>query len=105
MFVSQFRPWLCREYFQVARVLAPFILAPMSFDTTSIFTTLQFELNGYFPLFLEDYKPDWDLELSFDSFKLVFQRMSHLSINDSSGMVFEHLQDFFHFEDSTNGFL
>jgi hypothetical protein len=36
------------------------------------------ELNGYFLLFLEDYKLDQDLELSFDSFKLMFQRMSHL---------------------------
>jgi hypothetical protein len=47
-----------REYFWVARVLAPFFPTPMSFDTTSILTTLHLESHGYFSLFLEDYKPD-----------------------------------------------
>jgi hypothetical protein len=49
----------------------------MSFNTTSILVTLHLESNGYFPLFLADYEPNKDLELSFDSFKLTFQCMSH----------------------------
>jgi len=40
-------------------------------------------------LFLfKEYKLNQDLELSFDSFKLVFQHMLHLSTNGSYGMVF-----------------
>jgi hypothetical protein len=31
--------------------------------------------------------------------------MSHLSIGDLSGMVFEHFQDSFNLKDSTNGFI
>jgi len=43
----------------------------MFFDTTPALIALHPELYGYFLLFFEDYKPDQDLELSFDSFKLV----------------------------------
>ncbi len=76
-----------REYFRVVRVLASFSPTPTSSNTTLVNTALHFKLDGYFPLFLEDYKLDWDLKLSSDSFKLVFQRMLHLSINGPSGMV------------------
>jgi len=61
-----------REYSWVDYVLAPFFFAPTSFDTISIFTALHLEANGYFPLFLEYYELDQNLELSFDSFKLMF---------------------------------
>jgi hypothetical protein len=47
-----------REYFQAVHDLAPFSLTATSFDTTSVFTTLHFESNGYFSLFLEYYKPE-----------------------------------------------
>jgi hypothetical protein len=65
------------EYSRTTRTLAPFSPTPMSSDTTSTLTTLHSELNGYFLFFLEDYKPNQDLELSFNSFKLAFQRMPH----------------------------
>jgi hypothetical protein len=76
--------------------LAPFSFAPTFFDITSIFTTLHLESNGSFLLFFEDYKPNQDLELSFDSFKLA---------NVPFGMVFEHLRDYYHPQDLTSGFL
>jgi hypothetical protein len=60
----------------------------MSFDTISTFTTLHPESNGYFLLFLEDYEPNQDLELSSDSFKLTIQCMLHLSTIGLVGMVF-----------------
>jgi len=44
----------------------------MSSNTTLTFTTLHRKSDGYFFLFLEDYKPDQDLKLSSDSFKLMF---------------------------------
>jgi hypothetical protein len=62
----------------------------MSFDTP-IFYTLHHESNGLFSLFLEDYELDQNLELSFDSLKLAFQHMLHLSSSGPSKMVFEHL--------------
>jgi hypothetical protein len=93
-----------REYSQVTRVLAPFSPTPTSSNTTSTFITLQLESNGYFPLFLKDYKLDQDLKLSFDSFKLAFQRTPHLSSNGPFKMVFEHLWDYFHLKDLMNGF-
>jgi hypothetical protein len=37
--------------------LASFFLTPTSSDTTSTFTTLHLKLDGFFPLFLEDYEP------------------------------------------------
>jgi hypothetical protein len=63
----------------------------MSFDTTVIFAALHFVLNGYFPLFLEDYELNKDLELSFHSFKLTFQHMPQLLASGHFGMIFEHL--------------
>jgi hypothetical protein len=54
--------------------------------------------------FLEDYKPNQNLELSFDSFKLMFQCMSHLSASGPFGIVFEHLHDYFHLKDLASGF-
>ncbi len=38
-------------------------------------------------------------------FPLLYQRMPHLSTNAPSRMVFEHLQDCFHPQNSTSGFL
>jgi hypothetical protein len=73
-------------------------------DTTSTLTTLHFESDGYFPLFFKDYKPNQDFEIVSNSFKLVFQRMPHLSASGLSRMVFEHLWDYFHLEDLVSGF-
>jgi hypothetical protein len=61
--------------------------------------------NGYFPFFLKDYKPNQNLNLSFNFFKLTFQHMLHLLANGYYGMVFEHLQDYFHLEDLANDYL
>jgi hypothetical protein len=63
------------EYFRTTNVLAPFSPTPTSSNTTMSFTTLHFELGNFFPFFLEDYKPNQNLELSFDFFKLTFQHM------------------------------
>jgi hypothetical protein len=82
------RAW---EYSQATHTLAPFSFAPTSSNTTSTFIALHTKCNGYFLLFLKDYKPDQDLELSFDSFKLAFQHMLHLSASGPFGMAFEHL--------------
>jgi hypothetical protein len=57
----------------------------MSFDTTLILTTLHLETYGYFLFFLKDYELDQNFELSFDSFKLAFQRMPHLLTNGHLG--------------------
>jgi hypothetical protein len=84
--------------------LAPFSPTPTSYDTTPIFTTLHLKSNGYFTFFLEDLELNQDFKLSSDSFKLAFQRMSHLSRIGPFGMVFEHFWDYFHREDSTSGF-
>ncbi len=46
------------EYSWVVHALALFSFAPMSFDTTSVFIALHFELDGYFPLFFKDYELD-----------------------------------------------
>jgi hypothetical protein len=93
-----------KEYSQVTHVLAPFTPTPTFFDTTSILTALHLESNGHFPLFLKDCELDQDFKLSFNSFKLAFQRMLDLSVSGFSKMVFEHLRDYFHSKDSTNGF-
>ncbi len=93
-----------REYSRVICILAPFSFAPTSSNTNSTFIALHLELDGYFSLFLKDYKLDQDIELSFNSFELTFQRTSHLSMIGPSGMVFEHLRDCFHPKDSTCGF-
>jgi hypothetical protein len=47
-----------REYSWVAHALTPFSFAPTSSNATLGFTTLHFESDGYFLLFLEDYKLD-----------------------------------------------
>jgi hypothetical protein len=74
-------------------------------NTTSTLTTLHPKSNGYISFFLENYKPDQDLKLSFNSFKLAFQRMPHLSTSGPFKMVFEHLQDYFYPKDLASGFL
>ncbi len=78
--------------------------APTFFDTTSTFITLHLEFDGSILFFLKDYKPNQDFELFFYSFKLTFQRMSHLLTSGHSRMVFEHLWNYFHPEDLVNGF-
>jgi hypothetical protein len=80
-----------REYFRTTQVLAPFSLAPTSFETILAFTILNLDLDGFFLFFLEDHKLDQNLKLSYDFFKLAFQCMSHLSINGHYGMVFERI--------------
>jgi hypothetical protein len=92
------------EYIQTTHALAPFSPTPTSSNTTSTFTTLHFKSDGYFSSFLDDYEPDQDLKLSFYSFKLAFQHMPHLLASGFLGMVFEHISDCFHLEDSTSGF-
>jgi hypothetical protein len=77
-----------REYSQITFILAPLFFSPTSFDTASTFTALHLESNGYFLLFLEDYKPNQNLELFPNSFKLVFQCMSHLLASGLFGMIF-----------------
>jgi hypothetical protein len=76
----------------------------MSFYTTSTFITLHLNLDGYFSLFLEYYKPNQNIELFFDSFKLTSECMPHLLASGPFGMVFEHLWNCFHPEDSTSWF-
>jgi len=92
------------EYSRATCTLAPFSPAPMSSNTTSAFIALHPESNGYFSLFLEDYEPNQDLELSFDSFKLTFQHMPHKLASGFFGMVLKHFQNCFHLEDLVNGF-
>jgi hypothetical protein len=75
-----------------------------SSNTTLIPIALHPKSDGYFSFFLKDYEPDQDLEFSFYSFKLTFQGMPHLLTNGISGMVFEHLRNYYHPEDSTSGF-
>jgi hypothetical protein len=79
-----------REYSWVALTLAPFSPTPMSSNTNSTLTTLYHESNDYFMFFFKDYKLDQDFKLSYDSFKLAFQHMLHLSASGPYGMVFKH---------------
>jgi hypothetical protein len=92
------------EHFRAIDALAPFSFTPMSFDTTSALTALHPDLDGYFLFIVKDYEPDQDFELSYNSFNSTFQQMTHLLVSGSFRMVFEHLQDYFHLEDSANGF-
>ncbi len=80
-----------RKYFHVARVLAPFFLAPTYFNATLALINLHLKSDEVFPLFLEEYKPNQDLEFSSNSFKLTFQHMPNLSSSGFSRMVFEPL--------------
>jgi hypothetical protein len=92
------------EYSWVVHVLAPFSPTPTSSDTISVLITLHLKSNGYFLLFLKDYEPNRDLKYFSNSFKMAFQHMLHLSTSGPFGMVFEHLWDYFHLEDSASGF-
>ncbi len=47
-----------REYSQATCTLTPFSPTPMSFNTTSIFTILHHESDGFFPFSLENYELD-----------------------------------------------
>jgi hypothetical protein len=53
---------------------------------------------------LENYEPHQDFELSYEPFKLAFQRMPNLSASGRFGIMFEHFRNYFHLEDSVNGF-
>ncbi len=77
----------------------------MSFNTTLVLITLHLELDGYFSFFLKDYDLDKDFEVFYDSFKLAFERMLHLSTSSHFEMVFEHLRNCFHVENLVSGFL
>jgi hypothetical protein len=68
-----------KKYSRTTRALALFPPTPTSSDTTSALTTLHLESDGYFLFFLEDYEPNQNFELFFDSFKEAFQHMPHLS--------------------------
>jgi hypothetical protein len=46
------------ESFRTNRALAPFSPTPTSTNTTPSLIALHYESNGYFPLFLKDYKPE-----------------------------------------------
>jgi hypothetical protein len=74
------------EYFRIACALAPFLFTPTSFDTTSILMTLHPQM--VFLVFLEDFEPYRDFELSFDSFKLAFQCMPNLSTSGLFRIIF-----------------
>jgi hypothetical protein len=81
------------EHSRATHALAPFSLAPMSFDTTLALTALHLDLDGYILFILKDYEPDQDFELSSNSFKSTIQQMTHLLVSGYFRMVFEHLQD------------
>jgi len=92
---------LCNSY----KNIYIFASAPTSFKTISTFQMFQpphlsFPCQGS----LLDFQPNSNLEFTLDSFKSTFIWSSHLSINDFSCMVFEHLQDLFDLKDSTNAF-
>jgi hypothetical protein len=93
-----------REYFKTTHALEPFSFAPMSFNTISTLTALHLKSNGYFPFFSKDYEQDKNLEFFSNSFELTFQHLLHLFVRGHYGMIFEHLWDFFHPKNSTNGF-
>jgi hypothetical protein len=57
----------------------------------------------FLSFFLEDYKLDEDFKFWFD-FKLAFQSIPNLFASGLFGIVFEHLQNSFHLENSTSGF-
>jgi hypothetical protein len=87
-----------QENFLIAPILAPFSLAPMSFDTTLIIFALHHESNGFFPFFLKDYELYQDL-----SFHLIFSSYHSNTCRiylqmALYGMVFEHLRNCFHLE-------
>jgi hypothetical protein len=79
------------EYFRATHAFTPFSPTPMSFNTTSTFTTLHNELDGYFLFFLKDYDLNQNFKFFSNSFKLTFQCMPHLLASGFSRMVFEHL--------------
>jgi len=75
---SQCNPWMCRRIILNITCSNTISLTPMSL--THII--LHHESNGLFLIFLENYKLDQNLELSFDSFKLTFYCMLNLSASD-----------------------
>jgi hypothetical protein len=76
------------EYFKATYASAPFSLTPTSSSITLTFIAVHLDLDGYFLLFLKDYKPNQYFELSSDSFKVAFQNMPHLLASNHFGMVF-----------------
>jgi hypothetical protein len=94
-----------KEYSKATHALAPFSLASTSSNITLVLTTLHFKSDGYFSFFLKDYERDQYFKFSSKFFKLAFQRMPHLLANGLFGMVFEHLQNYFHLKNLVSGFL
>jgi hypothetical protein len=80
-------------------------LTPTSSKTISVLQTFQ-PPNLSFPCqgFLLDVQPNLNLEFTLDSFKSTFIWSSHLLVSGFSCIVFEHLQNLFDLEDSTNAF-
>jgi hypothetical protein len=96
---------ILRHAKEYSRTTCVFSLAPTSFDTILALIALHLESNGYFSFFLKDYEPNQDLELSYNSFKLAFHCMPHLSTSGPFKMVFKCLRNCFHLKNSTSGFL
>jgi hypothetical protein len=59
----------------------------MSSNTTSIFTALHHELDGYFSLLLEDYELNQNFIKKNYSFKLAFQCMPQLLASGPSKII------------------
>ncbi len=70
------------EYFWATHVLTPFFFAPTWFNTTLALIVLHIESNGFFPFFVKNYESNRNLKFLYDSFKLVFQHISHLFASD-----------------------
>jgi hypothetical protein len=77
----------------------------MSFDTISTLNILHLELDGFFPVFMENYKLNQGLELSSKSFKLALKYMPHFISKWSFWDVLLTPSNFFLPKDSRYGFL
>jgi len=84
-----------REFICPARAFALLALGPMSSKTIYALQALHpSNLNFPYSNFLMDFHPNINVELSMDSFRLVFLCMSHLVICSPSSIVFKHFRDF-----------
>lgn len=90
----------------MARAFALLALGPTSSKIVCALQALHPSNSNFLYLdFLMDSHPNISVELSMDSFRSIFLRMSHLSICSSSTIVFKHFWDFFDLKDSTSGFI
>ncbi len=92
------------DHAQLGHLSPPILFVPIvgHDHTPNLPPSFQHVLN--FHLKSKYYKSNQGFQLSFDSFKLTFQCMPHLSTSGVSMMVFEHLWDYFHLEDLGSGF-